>query len=1034
MDYNNLKKTDLIKEIKSLNDIVLSHQDGDKIFFEIFNHLSDAIIVVDKKGNFRNANESFRKLYGITEENLKFFNLRRLKTSNGKNLKILFEKILSKNEPGMVKLVVNESEFDAEVSVFEQSDNQYIIVLKSVDPDDNDDAAELIENPAFKKLINTLDIGISVIDSKLRIILSNDKMKEYFPSLDDSKKYTCYKFYNAPPKNEPCDYCPTVKTFNDGKVHDSITDTPLNEETVNFRVISSPVKDKSGKVKFVIEMVEDVSEKTQMEIKLKDQLRFTEYLIDSIPGPVFYKDISGKYLMCNSAFSDLFGCSKEEIIGKSTNDIYIEEVAGKFHKMDADLLKSGGVQISEYRTMLKGKKEERDLLLTKAPFYDLRGNISGIIGVIVDITERKNYERTLIEHHEYINNLIDTANIMIINLDVEGKIVLFNKKAEEITGYKSREVIGKNYFELIVPKNKFPYVYDVFISFIDKEQISTDYMENFILTKKGQERLISWRNSAVQTNGELKGILAFGIDITERKESESIIKILTKAVEQTSDLIFITDARGRIEYVNPAFISITGYSREEAIGNNPNFMKSYKMNDSVYKVLWETITSGKTWYGEFLNKRKNGELSYLYGSVSPIKDNMNNITNYISIYSDVSRIKSAYEELSKLKEKIESAGRMKYLLLSNIKHELRTPLINILGFTEILSNEIKDSWQEEILNDIQKQGKRLLRTLGLILKFAGLESNELKPDIQSVNLNTLFEDISKEYKSAANKKGLEYMQDSSGSNITAESDPVMLREIIGNLLDNAVKFTEKGYIKTEFKKVTVDKIPFVALKIIDTGVGIPEDKLDMLFREFFTYSDDRENKYEGTGLGLTVSSKMAKLINCSIDVDSSPDKGSEFTLYIPLVSGEYVNSFNNTKYEKLRNIDKKNELISGKEKPRILLVEDNLSNINIVEIFLGDICTVDSVTSGEQAIKIIKKTDFEIIMMDINLGQGMNGILAAKEILKTKKYGNVPIIAVTGYALYSDREKLLSEGFTDYLAKPFTKNQLVNLIRKYVKK
>lgn len=1026
MDYNNLKKEDLVKEIKNLNKTIISLENFDKIFEVLLNNISDAVVLTDKNGNLYRANNVFINLFGI-KDNLKYFNLRSFNTSDGTNLKNVFTKALAENKPQQINIKLGNSEYATMLTAAESSDKKFLVVLKKSESSLPDDSSLIIEDPAFPNLINYINLGISIINSDMQIVLSNNKMKEYFPDLDDSKKYTCYKFYNKPPKNEPCDYCPTLKTFKDGNIHETVTDTPINDAFVNFRVISSPVKDYKGNVKYVIEIVEDVSDKKLAEIKLKEQVRFSEYLMDAIPGPFYYKDITGKFLMCNTAFSEYFGISKEDINGKTAEDVYFgldKEIIGK---MDLKLLKKGKIQTHEFSVIHSTKNEIRDLILTKALFYDFNGDVAGIVGVMTDITERKIYERKLVEHQRYISNLIDTANIIILSLNPEGKIVLFNKKAEEITGFKLKEVKGKNFFELIVPKNKYPFVYETFLSFFNKKQISTEYMENYILTKKGQERLISWRNSEVKENGDLTGVLSFGIDITERLESDAVIKKLTKAVEQTSDLIFITDASGKIEYVNPAFTSITGYSKEEVIGNNPNLLKSYQMDEKVYAELWKTITSGKTWYGEFINKKKNGELAYLYGSVSPIKDNMNNITNYISIYSDVSRIKSAYEELKKLKDKVESADRIKYSLLTNMTNELRTPLINIIGFTEVLNNEIKDAWQNEILNDIRNQGKKLLRTLSLILKLSQLESDEIKPNIQKINFNQLTEEIFAEFKQSAKVKGLEFIESNAGETIYIQSDHVMLKEIIQNLLDNAVKFTEKGFIKTGFNIIAEDGRQYALLTVKDSGTGIPKDRAKMIFTEFVR-ADDISGNNGGCGLGLAVSYNLAKLLECKLAFKSVYKKGTEFSLRIPLITDDGLAKYDFENGNKFRFKSK------DAVKPRVLVVEDNLSNINIVEIFLSDVCSVDSVTTGEDALKIIKKKDFDIIMMDINLGKGMNGIITAREIFKTRKFGNVPIIAVTGYALYSDREKLLSEGFIDYLAKPFTKNQLVNLILKYVKK
>lgn len=1034
MDYNNLNKTALIKEIKSLKENISGLQDSEKIFFELINSLTDAVVAVDKKGDIKYANKRFKELFGINDDKIKFLNLRNIKSGDGKTLKTIFNELLSKNKTVKTSFEINDTSAEAAISVFQRTKKEYLLILKLTEFFTTDEIERALDNPVVFDFLDELNVGMAIINLKMEILRSNKKMKEYFPKLKDKNKYVCYEFYNDPPKSKPCDYCPVLKTFEDGKIYEAITETHTGKGTIYFRLISSPLKDKTGKVKYVVEMAEDITEKIEMENKLKEQLRFTEYLIDSIPTPVFFKNISGKYVIWNKVCTEYFGIERKNAIDNTASYLYSGEHSEKFQQMDSDVIRTGKVINFEFIVYNQKKKEEADLILIKAPFYDFKGNISGIIGIMTDISEGKKNERILLEYKEYITNLIDTANIMIINLDVNGNIILFNKKAEEITGYKSKEITGKNYFEIIVPKKKYPRVYEAFLSFLSKGGVAPKSMDSVILTKNGKEKLISWRNSEVKHNGELTGILAFGIDITESKENESIINRLSKTVEQTSDIIIITDSMSRIQYVNLSFTNVTGYTKEEVIGKTPKFLKSGLMKKEFYAELWKTVVAGNTWHGEFINKKKNGEHYYQYGSISPVKDNEGNITNYIAINSDISGIKGAYEELKSMKTKVEESNRLKFSILSNLDSEFRTPLISILGFTEILNKEIKDEWQKEILKDINKQSKHLLKTLSSILKLSRLESNEIKPNIKKINIIPLAKEIIDEYRILAEEKGLEILRNDFPDDITIQGDHLMLREIIENLLDNAVRYTDKGFIKIEFDKVKEDDKLYALVKIKDTGKGIREDKLDLIFREFVTDVNERLRNKEGPGLGLTISSYMAKLMNGKITVESKLFKGSEFILYIPLLTDNSLKYYKSGDEVKFKEMKKNANFKPERKKTQLLLVEDNLSNINIVEIFLSEICSIDSVTSGEEALKMILKKSYDIIVMDINLGQGMNGIAAAKEIFKTKKYGNIPIIAVTGYALYSDREKLLSEGFTDYLAKPFTKQQLINLILKYVKK
>ena len=260
-------------------------------------------------------------------------------------------------------------------------------------------------------------------------------------------------------------------------------------------------------------------------------------------------------------------------------------------------------------------------------------------------------------------------------------------------------------------------------------------------------------------------------------------------------------------------------------------------------------------------------------------------------------------------------------------------------------------------------------------------------------------------------------------------DEKLFNQILSNLIDNAIKYTEKGGISIEIKPETRDEQAFVNISIIDTGIGINENLHEFVFDEFRQASEGVNRNFEGNGLGLTLARKMARLMGGDIEMQSQSAKGSIFTIRLPQYLEENAAdniSFANIFSEDLPLPSKTVQTIKGK--PHVLIVEDNAINVEVLEMFLSGLCITTHSKNGEQALKCASEQKFDAIIMDINLGIGLNGIETTKHLRKINGYENTPVVAITGYAMSSDRDQLLSEGLDYYLAKPIDKCELVELM------
>jgi CheY-like chemotaxis protein/nitrogen-specific signal transduction histidine kinase len=389
-------------------------------------------------------------------------------------------------------------------------------------------------------------------------------------------------------------------------------------------------------------------------------------------------------------------------------------------------------------------------------------------------------------------------------------------------------------------------------------------------------------------------------------------------------------------------------------------------------------------------------------------------------------LRKLYErELIVSKEKAEESDRLKSSILANISHELRTPLNGIVGFAEILREELRDTDYEGMAENIHSSGKRLMATLNSIITLSQLEARKMNVVINEVDLMGCIVSLIKSFEPQVREKKIRI--DLSGLKpLRIDTDEHLLKQLLRQIIDNAVKFTDYGQIEIGTEIVNKEGQGWTVVKVTDTGIGIDKDYYDIIFQEFRQVSEGFGRKYQGSGIGLTISKKIIDLLNGKIILKSESGKGSSFEIWLPVRKPQTDNIIN-IPAEKL--IEPQVTTATQKDKPpTVLLVEDNVVNAELVTFFLLRDYTLESAKDGITAIEMAKGHQYAAILMDINLGYGMNGLETTKEIRKIKGYETVPIIAVTGYTMEEDRNRLLAEGCTHYISKPFDRSGLLNIL------
>ncbi|MEW6701930.1 MAG: PAS domain S-box protein, partial [Bacteroidota bacterium] len=418
-------------------------------------------------------------------------------------------------------------------------------------------------------------------------------------------------------------------------------------------------------------------------------------------------------------------------------------------------------------------------------------------------------------------------------------------------------------------------------NYISNETFKGKVCEKESIRKRKDGRLVHVRIQGIpiKSDEQLIGIYGIYEDISGRKLAVDQLRKLSRALEQSASVVIITDTNGVIEYVNPKFTEITGYTFEEVKGKNPRILKSGEKSQEEYKELWETITSGKEWRGEFHNRKKNGELFWESASISPIKNLKGEITNYVAVKEDITEKKKVLDELVKAKHEAEKADRLKSEFLAQISHEIRSPLYVLLSFSEILREKFGDKIDPETadsFNAIETSGKRIIRTVDMVLNMSEIQTGSYEYRPQKIDLlkNVLLV-LEKEYRYLAERKKINMKINSSTENAQIVADQYSVTQIFANLIDNAIKYTQRGNIDVSVQRDENEKL---IVNVSDTGIGISEHYMSNLFLPFSQEETGYSRSYEGNGLGLALVKKYCEINNAEIFVKSSKGKGTTFSV------------------------------------------------------------------------------------------------------------------------------------------------------------
>jgi two-component system, sensor histidine kinase and response regulator len=769
-------------------------------------------------------------------------------------------------------------------------------------------------------------------------------------------------------------------------------------------------------------------------------------LFESMSDAVFIVGTDGKFLEVNQVACERLGYLREELLARDPSEIELPESTPRLVRTRLDIDRADSLVYETRHVRSDGSQVPVEVHARRISLDGGRVTLS----TARDISERKEAESQLKAAMAFSNGLVRTANAILVVFDVNGAVREWNPTAAEITGYGLKDLEERNWFEVVVPRQRYPQVWAEFDRLREGGFPCT--FESPIVTKSGEERYVVWQNSQVVDENGVANIVSFGVDITARRQAEEALRL--NMVRQRTILsslhagVLVENDAGIVESLNEYWLrlfncpktieDLVGLSSTEFIGHWVTHLGDPMAEaQRIHSILAAGMPShdeeldlgnGRTALRDFIPIFLDGTPA---GRVWTLRD----ITDSKQAQIQLERLNRVLEERTR---QAELANKAKSEFLANMSHEIRTPMNAIMGLSHLVLGTELTATQLNYMTRIQDSSQLLLGLLDDILDISRVEAGKLRIEQSDFDLARLVEHVRGLVTERAQAKELAVCFDlPEGVPTRLVGDSLRLSQVLINLANNAVKFTEHGGISVSIR--VQDRRgdgPTLRFVVEDTGVGIAPEVVPRLFQPFSQADSSTTRRFGGSGLGLVISKRLVELMGGEITASSTVGVGSTFTFTVPLTLQDRRTTHETTTTERDTSSSKAPvDSLLVRLPPagsRILLVEDNENN----RIVAGDMLELDGyvveyAANGREAVSkaLAPEAAFDLILMDVQMPI-LDGIEAARQIRREKV--QVPIVAMTAHAMDSERQRCIDSGMNDHIAKPFDPAMLRALLARWL--
>lgn len=632
-------------------------------------------------------------------------------------------------------------------------------------------------------------------------------------------------------------------------------------------------------------------------------------------------------------------------------------------------------------------------------------------------------------------NVIDEATDIIYSTNEEGYFTFINPKGSEAFGYGPNEILGKRYIDFVLDEYKAD-LFKYYTKFRD-DGLTQDYFEFPIRSKSGKVHWIGQNVNRIEAKDGAFYYNAVARDITLRKTAEEELDKAQKSLVQSEvkyrsvlenlELgLMEVDTKGIIRRVYDRFCKMTGYSKEELIGKEAIATLVVEGYEHILKEQDQNRLNNQAGVYEIQVRRKDGKQIWVLISGAPFYNSNGDVIGSLGIHFDITDRKELESNLKIARQKAVDAQKAEQQFLANMSHEIRTPLNAIIGMSHLLNDTDLDEKQKEFVEILSDSATLLKGLVSDILDISKIDSGMAEANITHFDLRDFFSRLIKTFEIRAHDKGIKLVDDIQlADSCVVHADNQWLNQIFINLISNGIKFTSQGEVKLSVKKLkSAETSSLFYFEVSDTGIGMKESEIETIFTSFKQANTSVRTEFGGTGLGLSIASRLVSLLGGELEVESEEGKGSRFffSLNIDTASSDVIpeNVFKEYK------ITEDNDI-------KLLIVEDNLMNQKYISALLRKWkLSFDIAENGQQAVDKYKQQHYDLIFMDLSMPI-IDGY-EATNIIRSLPGDQIPIIALTASTFLSKKELALKAGMTDFLAKPFTPQELSQMLHKYLAK